>query len=92
MDKPRAIDQLKELPVEQRLIFMLQQLDRLQKSNLSRLLPEITKKHMLENVARNAAVKAYKDTSNFIVALFEKELKAALPEITKEKSNIIMEG
>jgi len=78
-DAVNPFDAIKALPLEQRIVFLLQQLDRLQKSNLAKKHPhEIMKKQELENAWRNGAVKAYKDTSQFITALFGEELRALL--------------
>lgn len=78
-DPVNPFDAIKALPLEQRIVFLLQQLDRLQKSNLTKRHPlTLMKKQELENAWRNGAVKAYKDTSQFITALFGEELRELL--------------
>lgn len=75
-DPVNPFDAIKALPLEERIVFLLQQLDRLQKSNLVKRHPTVlVKKHELENAWRNGAVKAYKDTSQFVTALFGEELR-----------------
>lgn len=81
-----AFDTLKTLPMEQRLIYLLQTLDRLQKSNLTKQHhPALTRGHMDENYQRQGAAKAYSDTSKFITALFGDELRAVL--LKKEEAH-----
>jgi len=75
---------LKALPMEQRLVFLLQTLDRLMKSNLSKQKhPALTRSQMDENHERHGAAKAYQDTSKFVTGLFGEELRALL--IPKEE-------
>lgn len=74
-----VFDALKALSMEQRLIYLLQTLARLQKSNLVKQHhPALTRGHMDENHQRQGAVKAYSDTSKFITSLFGDELRAVL--------------
>lgn len=82
-DPVNPFDEIKALPMDQRLVFLLQQLDRLQKANIAKKRPlTLTKAQDLENSWRDGAVKAYRDTSQFITALFGEELRELL--MTKE--------
>jgi len=74
------------MPMETRLLFMLQTLDKLQRSHqLQSGQLALTKKQELENSSRQGAIIAYKNVTTFITSLFGEELRAHLTPPPEEQ-------
>ena len=74
-----GIDLLKEKPIVDRTIILLSMLDDLSKKNIALSgKPALTKKELVESVARRAKAEAYVDTSTFIHKFFENEIRDAI--------------
>jgi hypothetical protein len=86
-----GMEKLKQLPMIDRIIVMLDMLQGLQKTNMEKSgRPELTKQIEIDNAAYRAKSKAYIDTSMFLAKFFEVELSDKLLP-PKEEVSIIQE-
>lgn len=74
-----GLETLRELPWEDRIIYMLSQLERLKNGSEAKAFgPILTKKQEQEQFFHKGKMMAYRDVSSFFTTIFEKELRDRL--------------